>query len=74
MCYAFADCVLDPDAVTLTVDGSSVPAQPQVVDVLARLIDELERVERGDPRSRVGDRFVGASRLSTHRVGSPDDR
>ena len=67
MRYSFADCVLDTDAVTLTVHGSSVPVQPQVVDVLALLIDERERVvPKADILDRVwGERFVSESALTS---------
>ena len=65
--YSFAGCVLDTDAVALTVDGRSVPVQPQVVDVLAVLIDERERVvSKEELLDRVwGDRFVSESALTS---------
>ena len=44
MRYRFDSCLLDTDAWSLSVDGTDVPIQPQVADVLTMLIECRERV------------------------------
>lgn len=63
----FGDCSLDIDAHELRRDGSPVPTEPQVFDVLAYLVVHRARVV---PKTELldevwGDRFVSESALSS---------
>ncbi|MDN5797484.1 MAG: alpha/beta fold hydrolase [Intrasporangium sp.] len=65
--YHFAGCELDPGQFRLSRDGQVVHVEPQVVDVLAYLVEHRDRLV---PRTELldavwGDRFVSESTLSS---------
>ena len=65
--YRFAGCELDLGQFELRRDGSVVHVEPQVVEVLAHLLEHRDRmVSRGELLEAVwGDRFVSESALSS---------
>jgi DNA-binding winged helix-turn-helix (wHTH) protein/alpha-beta hydrolase superfamily lysophospholipase len=48
MRYAFADCELDTDALSLTRGGVGVPLEPQVFDLLRLLVENADRLVTKD--------------------------
>lgn len=79
MRYRFDEVELDTAAYELRVDGTRVPVEPQVFEVLAYLLEHRDRVV---PRTEIldavwGDRFVSdsalASRIAAARAAIGDD-
>jgi DNA-binding winged helix-turn-helix (wHTH) protein len=48
MRYAFADCLLDTDTLTLSRSGTAVPVEPQVFDLVRLLVENPGRVVTRD--------------------------
>ena len=67
MIYAFGSFELDTDLFELRRDGTSVPVEPQVFNVLAYLVAHRDRVvTKNELLDNVwGDRFVSESALTT---------
>jgi DNA-binding winged helix-turn-helix (wHTH) protein len=65
--YRFGDCELDLTTFSLRRDGQPVHVEPQVLDVLAHLVRNHDRVvAKTELLDQVwGDRFVGESALSS---------
>lgn len=68
--YRFAEYLFDPDRLCLLRDGEAVPAQPRVLEMLALLIDNRDRVvTRDEMAEALWERSLVSEDAITKRIG-----